>query len=274
MRFSSIFLAVAVAGGCMQSDPATQEKLDQLSAKLDSLDKRLTNFRPAGGRGAAQRPQGPDPASVYSVPIDDADPIKGPSTAKVSIVEAAEFACPFCRMAEPTLDEIAKTYGDDVRFVFKHYVVHPDTATTPALATCAAQRQGKFWEMKHAIWESAWDMSSGRPKMKDRKLLAEENMVSLADGIGLDVGKFKADLAGAECKAQIAKQQQTMAKVGVDGTPAFFVNGRPISGALPFAQFKVIIDEELKKADLAIKGGVKAEDYYRTAVVEKGKKTL
>lgn len=271
MRFSSLLLAVAL-GGCMTSDPATQEKLDRLAAKLDSLDQKLANLRPGRGGGQPQRPAGPDPAAVYSVPIDGSDPIKGPAGAKVTIVEAAEFACPYCRLAEPTLEQITKEYGDQVRFVFKHYVVHPDVATTPALATCAAQRQGKFWEMKSAIWESAWDMSSGRPRMKDRALLGEDNMLKLAEGLGLDVGKFKADLAGAECKAQINKAQQAMAAVGVDGTPAFYVNGRPISGALPFDQFKVIIDEELKKANAAIEAGAKPEEYYQKFVVEKGKK--
>jgi protein-disulfide isomerase len=261
-----------VVAGCMAADPQAHEKLDRLSARLDAFEQQLAK-RPAG-RGNAQpaQPRGPDPSAVYSVPIDASDPIKGPASAKVTIVEAAEFACPFCRLAEPTMDQIAKEYGAEVRFVFKHYVVHPDTATTPALATCAAQRQGKFWEMKAAIWESAWDMSSGRPRMKDRTLLGEENMVKLADTIGLDVGKFKADLAGAECKSLLNKQQQTMAAVGVDGTPAFYVNGRPISGALPFEQFKVIIDQEMKKADDAIKAGAKPEEYYQKFVVEKGKK--
>jgi predicted DsbA family dithiol-disulfide isomerase len=65
-----------------------------------------------------------------------------------------------------------------------------------------------------------------------------------------------------------------LSKLGVRGTPAFFINGRYLSGAQPIESFKAVIDEELKKADEAIKGGVKAEDYYRTAIMEKGKKTI
>ena len=95
----------------------------------------------------------------------------------------------------------------------------------------------------------------------------------LAKDLGLNLDKFKADIDGQECKAQIGKQQQELSTVGVDGTPAFFVNGRPISGAQPFENFKAGIGEEMKKAGDAIKSGVKPEDYYQKVVVEKGKKS-
>src|SRR5262249_3049022 len=225
----------------------------------------------AGARPMPQRPPENDPNAVYSVTIGDS-PVKGPAGAKVTIVEAAEFACPFCRMAEGTMERIAKEYPNDVRFVWKHYVVHPQVATTPALATCAAQKQGKFWEMKHAVWDAAWEMVNDRPRMKDAKLLSQENMEKVASDLGLDMTKFKADMASQACKDQIAQAQQAMSTVGVDGTPGFFVNGRPLSGAQPFESFKAVIDQELKKPDDAIKGGPKAEDYSQKFVVEKAKK--
>jgi protein-disulfide isomerase len=270
------FATVGAAVGCKKDDPAKGEKLDRLEAKLDAIGKKLDAIaaRPAA---APQRPmpaerRGADPATVYSVPIDNAA-VKGPATAKVTIVEAAEFACPFCRMAQGTMEQIAKAYPNDVRFVFKHFVVHPQTATIPALATCAAQQQGKFWEMEKAIWDSAWE-AQPRPRMKDAALLGKDNMLKLAKDLGLNMDKFTADLDGAGCKEQIAKHQQQLGAVGVDGTPAFYVNGRPISGAQPFDNFKAIIDEELKKADQAIKSGIKPEEYYQKVVVEKGKKSV
>lgn len=171
------------------------------------------------------------------------------------------------------MEEIAKTYPKDVRFAFKHFVVHPQVATTPALATCAAQKQGKFWEMEMAIWNSAWEIDP-RPHLKDAALLNADNMMKLAKDVGLNVDKFKADMDGDACKAQIATHQKDLSNVGVDGTPAFFVNGRPVSGAQPFPAFKALIDEELKKADDAIKGGIDEKDYYQKAVVEKGKKSV
>lgn len=267
-------LLVGATAGCHKGDPTLNEKLDKLEAKLDSVGKKVDTM--AAARPAAQRPQpaerrGADPGTVYSVAIDNAA-VKGPANAKVTIVEAAEFACPFCRMAQGTMAEIEKAYPKDVRFAFKHFVVHPQTATIPALATCAAQQQGKFWEMEDAIWKSAWEMDP-RPRMKDATLLGKDNMVKLAKDIGLNMDKFNADLDGAACKDQIAKHQQQLGAVGVDGTPAFYVNGRPISGAQPFENFKAVIDEEIKKADEAIKAGVKAEEYYQKNVVEKGKKS-
>ncbi len=264
--------AVFLLAACSKSDPTLAYKLDQLDKKLDAMSKKVDQLQAQGAR-PTNRPAPPpaaDPNSVYSVSIADA-PVRGPATAKVTIVEAAEFACPFCRMAEPTLERIAKEYPNDVRFAFKHFVVHPQIATTPALAACAAQKQGKFWEMKKAIWDSAWEMTD-RPKMKDPQLLSQANMEKLAGDLGLNMDKFKSDMGGQGCKDLISQQQQSMSQVGVDGTPGFFVNGRPLSGAQPFENFKAVIDEEIKKADDAMKKGTKPEEYYEKAVVLGGKK--
>jgi protein-disulfide isomerase len=156
--------------------------------------------------------------------------------------------------------------------VFKHFVVHPQTAMTPAVATCAAGNQGKFWEMEKAIWNNAWDLQSGR--MKDPKLLDEDNMKKLAQSLNLNMDKFNSDMSGDSCKKQISDSMQALSKLGVRGTPAFFINGRYLSGAQPIESFKSVIDDEIKKADEAIKGGTKADEYYKTAVMEKGKKQL
>jgi protein-disulfide isomerase len=171
-----------------------------------------------------------------------------------------------------TLEDLQKQYGNDVRFVFKHFVVHPQTAMTPALATCAAGMQGKFWDFESAVWDGAWDRQAGRPK--DMAKLNEDNMVKLATDLKLNVEKFKTDMKGDKCKNDVNGGMATLSKLGVRGTPAFFINGRYLSGAQPIESFKSVIDEEIKKADDAIKAGAKAEDYYKTAVMEKGKKTL
>lgn len=157
--------------------------------------------------------------------------------------------------------------------MFKHYVVHPQIATTPAMAACAAGEQGKFWEMKKAIFSSAWEIDP-QPKMKDPNLLNQENMEKLASSLGLKMEKFKADMAGEKCKAALANDQKVVAAVGTRGTPAFYINGRFISGAQPIERFKAVIDEELKKYDAAVKGGQKAETYYNDVVVAKGKKSV
>ena len=263
------FLATAALAGCQRDDSSTNERLDKLLAKVEDLEKKVD--RAASARGAAApganapQPRRPDPTAVYSVPIDG-DPIVGKATAKVTIVEAYEYACPFCRKVNPTIDELMKQYGDDLRVAYKQYVVHPQVATTPALAVCAAHKQDKFHDLSNAIWEKSWP--EGR--MGD---LSEATIVGYAKDLGLNLDKFKADMASEECKKSIAEDQATLAKVGVRGTPAFFINGRFISGAQPIENFKTVIDEEMKKADAAVKAGKKAEEYY-SSIVAAGKKSL
>ena len=160
---------------------------------------------------------------------------------------------------------MAKAYPKDLKIVYKHFVVHPQQATIPALAACAADKQGKFHQMYEAIWEKGFN--AGRN-------LSQENMDKLAQEVGLNVQKYKADMDG-ECKNIIRQDQQQLASVGVGGTPAFFVNGRFLSGARPPEQFKALIDEELKKANERVgKEGTTAANYYQKWVMEKGKKSL
>jgi predicted DsbA family dithiol-disulfide isomerase len=152
-------------------------------------------------------------------------------------------------------------------------VVHPQIAMTPALAACAAGEQGKLFEMKEAIFSSAWEIDP-QPRMKDPNLLNQENMEKLASSLGLKMDKFKADMAGDKCKNAIQNDQKQVSAVGTRGTPAFYINGRFISGAQPIDRFKAVIDEELKKYDAAVKAGQKADTYYNDVVVGKGKKSV
>jgi protein-disulfide isomerase len=252
--------ALIVAAACQPvANDETNKKLDEISKKLEAMEKKI------GTGGQPQRPQppaGPDPSVVYSVPVDGS-PIKGPKHAKVTIVEAFEFACPFCERVISTLDQLQKDYGNDLRIVSKHYVVHPQVATIPAQAACAAHRQGKYAEMEHELWEKGF---------KANRNFAEDNIVNMAKTIGLNVDKFKADLNGEDCKKAVQTDQAQLAQVGVRGTPAFYINGRYLSGAQPIDNFKKIIDEELKKANDAIAKGMKVEDYYTEVVVKAGKK--
>ena len=123
--------------------------------------------------------------------------------------------------------------------------MHPQVATLPAQAACAANLQGKFMTMTDLIWEKAY---------KANRNFAAENLDALAKEAGLNMDKYKADLAG-ECPKIVQQEQASLAAVGVRGTPAFYINGRFLSGARPIDQFKTLIDEELKKAEDAIAAG-------------------
>lgn len=142
-------------------------------------------------------------------------------------------------------------------------MVHPQRATIPAQAACAADKQGKFKEMYSIIFEKGYPRNFG-----------QEDMEKFAKEIGLNVNKLKSDMKG-ECQKVIRKDQAEMSKVGTTGTPAFYINGRFLSGARPIDQFKRIIDEELEKANKRIsQGNATVKNYYEKFVWEKGKKKL
>jgi protein-disulfide isomerase len=130
-------------------------------------------------------------------------------------------------------------------------------AMPAAMASEAAGKQGKFWEMHDKLFQ-------------DPRALTDENIEKYATEIGLDMAKFKEDLKDKKLEAKIKKQQQQGSTLGARGTPAFFVNGRFLSGAQPFEAFKALIDEEMKKADALLAKGTPKEKLYET-IIAKGK---
>ncbi len=143
--------------------------------------------------------------------------------------------------------------------------MHPQIATLPAQAACAANKQGKFEEMYHLLFEKGYN--AGRD-------FSPENIDKIAGEVGLKMDKFKADMTG-ECPKIVQDDQALMQTFGVGGTPAFFINGRFQSGGGPPERFKPLIDEELQKASERVgKEGVTAANYYEKWVLDKGKKQM
>jgi protein-disulfide isomerase len=208
-------------------------------------------------------PPEPDADTTYSVPIDG-NPVQGPASAPVTIVEAFDFACPFCYRVQPTIAQLLEDYPGKVRVVYKMLIVHPQTATKPAFAACAADKQGKYAQMAHALWEEGFQKGG----------YSDELISKLAKDLGLDQARFKADMDGESCKKIIADDMAVMQKLGVNGTPGFFINGRFLGGAQPIERFKTIVDEELKKAEARVKAGTRVEDYYQKYVIEAGETEL
>ena len=138
------------------------------------------------------------------------------------------------------------------------------------LASCAAAKQGKYKQFKDAFWDKGFGpyAASGG---KDDTSLGEDNVLKIAQGVGLDPTKLKTDMASAECAARLEHDMAELIKFHVDSTPTFFINGRPISGAIPKADFEQIIDEQLKIVEAS---GVPGADYYQKVVLGKGEKTF
>jgi protein-disulfide isomerase len=186
---------------------------------------------------------------LYKVPLGDS-PARGGAAPKVTLVAFSEFQCPFCGRVTPMLDQILKTYGDDVRLVFKHRPLpFHDRATPAALAAEAAREQGKFWEMHDKLFAN-------------QRALGAAELERYAADLGLDVARWKAASTGAGARARVDADAALADQLAVNGTPSFFINGRPLVGAQPFAAFKALIDEELARADQKLKLGVARAALY------------
>jgi protein-disulfide isomerase len=239
-----LFAAVSVgalAGACGGGE--SDKKLDAVLARLDSLEKKVDAMpaRIAGGQGRPPERPRLDPGTVYNVPVRDSDPYLGAKNAKVTIVEAYEYACPYCKMAADAVEKVVEARGRDVKFVAKQFVVHPQIATNASLAACAAAKQSKYGAFSSALWKTAWSLE-GR---LDQAKLAPEALEQTARQVGLDVAKLKTDMK--ECTQEIDRDQRELAALGVNGTPSFFINGRPYAGPRTLEGFNAAIDEELKR---------------------------
>jgi predicted DsbA family dithiol-disulfide isomerase len=168
-------------------------------------------------------------------PVDlTGSPRKGDVNAPIVVVEYSEYQCPFCRKAQATMDELKEKYGDRISFVFKHYPLAKHKQAKPAaMASIAAERQGKFWEYKHQLFE------------RQRDLRNEGIFEQIAEEIGLNMEQFRRDFADPAIEAQIKADVALAKKLGVTGTPCFFVNGYKLKGAKPLDAFVSVIDREL-----------------------------
>ena len=264
-----LVLLSLVLAACQSDTKNIEKKIDDLNRKIDNLVARGG----AGGAGAAQqrapRPE-PDRSKTYAVPIDN-DPFDGPADAKVTLVKAYDYACPFCERVRSTMDDLHKKYGNDIRVVYKQLVVHPNTAMSGALAFCAAGKQGKGQQMDTLIWDKSfkarqfdpdkcWESDAGCPLIN-----------GFAQELQLDANKFKADMKS--CTAVVQADMRALQQLGVGATPAFFINGRYLVGAVPIDRFAAVIDEELKKANERIQQGTPKAQYYQQWVLDKGLKT-
>jgi protein-disulfide isomerase len=228
-------ISVVAAGALVaHSIGGAAQQIEAIRVVLMDLEK-ATRTAAAPAPSPAPAPtahRGLDPNKRYSVAVGKY--VKGPADAKITIVEWSDFQCPFCRRSRPTLEQIEKEYGDQVRISFRHLPLDFHTKAPAAhAAAAAAGLQGKFWEMHDKIFENQQQMSP----QKYEQWAAE---------LGLDVDKFKRDVASPQVKQAIETDKKAAEALGITGTPAFFVNGRYIRGAQPFPTFKTLIDEELK----------------------------
>ncbi|MGM0558219.1 MAG: DsbA family protein [Myxococcota bacterium] len=184
-------------------------------------------------------------ADSDKIPIGNS-PVLGPADAPVTIVEFADYQCPFCSKSHKTMEAIREQYGDGVRVVFKHYPLpFHKQAEAASRAAIAAGEQGKFWEMHDLLFRYQKVMrGKSDAEMKDWS-------AGFAREMGLDVEQFRQDFAAESTGQQIEDDLELAEKLTVKGTPHFFINGVRVSGAQPMPKFEAVIDAELEAAEEA-----------------------
>ncbi len=175
------------------------------------------------------------PYQPPKVAVEAVGPTKGPAAAPITIVEFSDYECPFCVRAEPTVKDVLAAYPGKIKLVYRDYPLpmHKQAPKAAEAAHCAGD-QGKYWEMHDKLFAS-----NGKLALADLKAAAR-------DVAGIDGGKFDQCLDSGEKAKDVEKNRKAGDDAGVNGTPAFFINGRLISGAQPLDAFKTLIDEELK----------------------------
>jgi protein-disulfide isomerase len=175
------------------------------------------------------------PRQTVAVGADDA--VLGAANAPVTVIEFSDFQCPFCQRVAPTLKRLKQTYGDKIRIVWKDFPltsIHPQAFKAAEAGNCARE-QGKFWEYHDRLFAN-------------QQALQPDELKAHAAATGLDAEKFNACLDTAKYSDRIQEQIGVGSQLGINSTPALFVNGRPVTGAQPYEFVAGVIDEELQRA--------------------------
>ncbi len=214
-----------------------EERLSALEGQWGGIKKLMEGAAKGDAGRAAQAPPQEDFNTAHDIAVAHS-PVIGAKDAPVTIVEFADFQCPFCARFHPPVNEVLKAFPGKVNYILKNFPLsfHPQ-ARPAAKAAFAAAEQGKYSEMLEALLENGRDLS-------------EEKFKVLAEEIGLDVEKFMKDYTekDAQWEEYIQKDMALASKVGVRGTPTFYINGRK-TRARDFESFKREINQILENKD-------------------------
>lgn len=187
------------------------------------------------------RPQAPSapvqpPAPVQEFKITKNDNVRGNFNAPITLVEYSDFECPYCGQIYPTFKQILNDYPNKVRLVYKYFPLsfHPNAQKAAEAAECASE-QGKFWEYHDKLFDNQADGFS------------LVNFKQWAGDLDLNTSKFNDCLDSGKYAQKVQADEVDGQNRGVQGTPATFVNGQLVSGAVPYESFKSIIDQLLTK---------------------------
>lgn len=206
-----------------------QTLIDQaVAAIISAQEKTLAAMAPP--------PSLDNPDSRFTVRADEAR-FQGPEDAPVVIVEFSDFNCSFCgRFADETLNPLLAAYEGRVRFTYRDYPILAESSLTAALAGHCAAELGNFWDYHNILFAN-------------RGQFSREQLIGYAEAVGLDTEAFTVCLDEERYIDTVVGDYREAQAMGIRGTPAFFINGRPISGAQPYEVFAGVIEEELAAAN-------------------------
>jgi len=226
------------------------QTLDQMvpdivrAVKQQDMGARRMAFTEELRKKASVRVSLEPPRAQVAVP--PGAPTIGPEGAPVTMVEFSDYQCPYCRRAQGVVDEIVAKYQGQIRFVHRDFPLegHPRAMPAARAARCADE-QGKFWDFHRGLLTSPGDLS-------------DDDFKRRAADLGLDARKFAGCLESSRHDEFLKASIEDGARIGVSGTPAFFINGRMLFGARPVEQFQEVIDAELAAAGAKDAAGGKA----------------
>ena len=174
-----------------------------------------------------------DPKTIYKIPRGGS-PSEGPADAPITVVDWSDYACGYCNRVQDTLDRLDRLYPGLIRWVHRTLPLDDDN-TVAAEAALAAAAQGRFLPMHARLYAL-----HGRVDRLDVELVARE--------LGLDMIRFRGELDAGTYRRSLASDVEDARKLGINGTPTFFINGRPVHGNQPLRVFAQVVDEELARA--------------------------
>ncbi len=228
----------------IEHELAAAEELERRGVEVSLIYERRVqaNFRPPEAREATA----PFEEIAYQVPVGKS-PVRGPNDAPVTIIEFADFECPFCEQAHDTVERLFAKYPGKLRWVMKHNPLPFHPVAVPAAITALEVRRQKGDE---AYWRALASFYSS-------EALTPELLLAVADEHGLQAKPLLASFEADRVPAEMQDDQYLAMDLNAQGTPHFFVNGRRLAGAQPLEVFEEIVQQELEKVNkLAISGDV------------------
>ncbi len=239
-NWTTNLLAGLLALGLVACQPATKDDVEELKAQQAEILAKLAALDGKIGAAPARRgPPAEDYDKVHKIDLTGA-PILGNPNAPITVVEYSDFQCPYCARTAPDIKALYDKYPDQVRVVYKHFPLGFHEAARPAaVASVAAQEQGKFWQYHDVVFEAT---------AKRQLSGSDEELVKYAQQAGLDVAQFKKDLANnkADYEARIDGDFKEGQRVDVRGTPTLYINGKKVRNR-SVAGMSEVIDQILKE---------------------------